>query len=161
VEYSEIRVTHFRGAANPIFMNATQLLWKWSILSPNNFGGRIGLIDNPFPAAPPKSSKIIGGADRSKLSYCTPTTKTSEPPYEENPEGGQRKLSMARAHKSKNGKAVTLQGSPSSEEEQDEGSPRGHRGSSHLRTAENMLNAVGFIPRIQLFDYVNQAITCI
>ena len=50
---------------------------------------------------------------------------------------------MARTIKAKKGKAVTLQNNPSSEEEQDEGSPQGHRGAGHLRTAENMLNAVG------------------
>ncbi len=57
----------------------------------------------------------------------------------------QSKLNMVRVNKSKRGKAVALQDNPSSEEEQDEDSPQDHRGASHIRTAENMLSAVGLI----------------
>lgn len=68
---------------------------------------------------------------------------------------------MARISKAKKGKAVALQDNPSSEEEQDEGGPQPHRGASHLRTAENMLSAVSFILQFQLFNYINQLITCV
>jgi cell division protein FtsB len=68
---------------------------------------------------------------------------------------------MARASKAKKGKAVALQDSPSSEEEQDEDSPQGNRGASHLRIAENMLNAVGFIFQFQFCSFVNQVMTCV
>jgi hypothetical protein len=63
---------------------------------------------------------------------------------------------MARTSKSKKGKAVTVQNHPSSEEEQDEGSLPVHRGASHLRTAENMLGAVGSILHVQFLTQSNR-----
>jgi len=66
---------------------------------------------------------------------------------------------MARTSKSKKGNAVTVQDHPSSEEEQDEGCLQVHRGASHLRTAENMLSAVGSI--LPVLNSVKPVLICI
>jgi hypothetical protein len=50
---------------------------------------------------------------------------------------------------------VTVQDHQSSEEEQDEGSLPVHRGASHLRTAENMLSAVGSNLHVQFLTQLN------
>jgi hypothetical protein len=48
---------------------------------------------------------------------------------------------MAKTNQAKKRKTVTVQEDPSSEEER-EGSPEDRRAAIHIRTAENMLNAV-------------------
>lgn len=52
---------------------------------------------------------------------------------------------MARTKQSKKRKNVTVQEDTSSEERRSEDSPKDPKAASHIRTAENMLNAVSLL----------------